>query len=179
MKPAVFLDRDGVINKAVIRNGKPYPPATLEDLEFFPDTYEAINSLHSAGYYVIVVTNQPDVAKGIQTKKMVKKIHNEIFKQFKVNDIKVCYHIDEDKCSCRKPKPGMIFDAAEQYSIDLNKSYFVGDRWRDIAAGKAAGCKTILMRGVILYDEPQAKEPDAIVDTLLEACMLILKNRII
>lgn len=174
MKPAVFLDRDGVLNRAVIRNGKPYPPATIDDVDFFPGLTESIGFLREAGYYVIVVTNQPDVAKGIQTKETVEAIHKLIRQQFNVDDIKVCYHIDEDCCHCRKPKPGMLTDSAKEYSIDLSKSYMIGDRWRDIEAGKAAGCKTILVLGETIYDEPKAREPLAIVNSLVEACHFIL-----
>ena len=176
MKSAVFLDRDGVINRAIIRDRKPYPPANLEDVVFPPGTFKAIQSLRSSGYIVIVVTNQPDVAKGIQSKEVVEAIHEIIRQQLRVDDIKVCYHIEEDDCTCRKPKPGMLLEAAREYSIDLSKSYMIGDRWRDIAAGKAAGCKTILVRGEVHYDEPQAKEPDAIVNSLVDACNLILVN---
>lgn len=177
MKPAVFLDRDGVLNKAVVRNGKPYPPATLDDVEFFPGLPESIRSLRAAGYYIIVVTNQPDVAKGVQSKEMVEAIHGKIRKKFNIDDIKVCYHTDEDDCICRKPKPGMLLEAAGEFSIDLSKSYMIGDRWRDIEAGKAAGCKTILVRGDMCYDEPQAKNPDAIANSLVEACELILVKK--
>jgi D-glycero-D-manno-heptose 1,7-bisphosphate phosphatase len=176
MQFAVFLDRDGVINRAIIRDFKPYPPAKLEDVVFPPGTHEAIQSLRASGYIVIVVTNQPDVAKGIQSKEMIEAIHGIIQHQLQVDDIKVCYHVDEDDCHCRKPRPGMILDAAQEYSIDLAGSYMIGDRWRDIEAGKAAGCKTILVRPEISYNEPQAKGMDAVVDSLYEAAAFILKN---
>ena len=176
MKPAVFLDRDGVINRAIIRDCKPYPPAKLEDVVFSPGTYETIQSLRSSGYMVIVVTNQPDVAKGIQSKEVVEAILGIIRQQLQVDVIKVCYHVDEDVCNCRKPKPGMILNAAREYSIDLTGSYMIGDRWRDIEAGKAAGCKTILIRPEINYNEPQAQGMDAVVDSLYEAADFILNN---
>lgn len=175
---AVFLDRDGVINRTIIRGRKPYPPANLEELVIFPGTFEAVQSLHSFGFRVIVVTNQPDVAKGIQSKAMVESIHGIIRQQLQVDDIKVCYHIDEDDCLCRKPKPGMILNAAQEYNIDLSKSYVIGDRWRDIEAGKAAKCKTILVRPEISYKEPQAKGADAVVDSLVEAAAFIIKNSV-
>lgn len=176
MQFAVFLDRDGVINRVIIRDGKSYPPANLEDLVFFSGTFEAIQSLRSSGYIVIVVTNQPDVAKGVQSKEVVESIHGIIRQQLQVDDIKVCYHIDEDDCLCRKPKPGMILDAAQEYSIDLAGSYMIGDRWRDIEAGKAAGCKTILVQPEMSYNEPQSQGMDAVVDSLYEAASFILKN---
>lgn len=175
-KFAVFLDRDGVINRAIIRDRKPYPPSKLEDVIFPLDTLEAIQSLRSSGYIVIVVTNQPDVSKGIQSKQVIEAIHGIIRQQLEVDDIKVCYHVDEDNCHCRKPKPGMILDAAQEYSIDLAGSYMIGDRWRDVEAGKAAGCRTILIRPEINYNEPQAQGMNAVVDSLYEAAEFILKN---
>lgn len=176
MKYAVFLDRDGVINRAIIRDRKPYPPSKLEDVIFTLGTSEAIQSLRASGYLVIVVTNQPDVAKGMQRKEEVESIHGIIRQQLQVDDIKVCYHVDEDDCHCRKPRPGMILDAAQEYSIDLAGSYMIGDRWRDIEAGQAAGCKTILIRPEINYNEPQAQGMDIVVDSLYEAAAFILKN---
>ena len=173
---AIFLDRDGVINRAIIREKKPYPPSKIEDVVFPPGTYQAIQSLRSSGYLVIVVTNQPDVAKGVQSKEMVESIHAIIRQQLQVDDIKICYHVDEDDCHCRKPRPGMILDAAQQYSIDLAGSFMIGDRWRDIEAGKAAGCKTILIRPEISYTEPQSQGMDAVVDSLYEAAEFILNN---
>jgi len=165
-----------VINRAIIRGKKPYPPSKIGDVVFPPGTSEAIQSLRSSGYLVIVVTNQPDVAKGVQSKEVVESIHAIIRQQLQVDDIKICYHVDEDNCHCRKPRPGMILDAAQEYSIDLAGSYMIGDRWRDIEAGKAAGCKTILIRPEINYNEPQAHGMDAVADSLYEAAAFILKN---
>jgi len=176
MQLAVFLDRDGVINRTIIRDRKPYPPAKLEDVEFLPGTAEAIQLLRSSGYIVIVVTNQPDVAKGIQSKAVVESIHGLIRQQLQVDDIKVCYHVDEDNCQCRKPKPGMILAAAQEYSIELAKSYMIGDRWRDIDAGKAAGCRTILIQPEVSYNEKQSQGMDAVVESLYEAAAFIMKN---
>lgn len=176
MKFAVFLDRDGVINKAIVKNGKPYPPAKVEDIVFPSGTFDAINIIRSSGYLVIVVTNQPDVAKGIQSKETVEAIHGIIRQQLQVDDIKVCYHVDEDNCCCRKPKPGMILDAAKEYTIDLTRSYMIGDRWRDIEAGKAAGCKTILVRPEVIYNETQAEGMDATVGSFYEAATVILNH---
>ncbi len=173
---AVFLDRDGVINRAVIRDKKPYPPSKLEDVVFPLGAFEAIQALRTSGYLVIVITNQPDVAKGIQSKDVVEAIHDFIQQQLHVDDIKVCYHDDEDDCYCRKPKPGMIIDAAQEYAIDLAGSYMVGDRWRDIEAGRAAGCKTILIQPEINYNERQAQGMNAVANSLYEAAALILKS---
>lgn len=125
---------------------------------------------------VVVVTNQPDVSTGLQSREQVDAIHAVIRRQLHVDAIKVCFHVDQDRCDCRKPKPGMIIDAAREYSIDLRGSYMIGDRWRDIEAGRAAGCKTILLRPEVSYNEPQGQGMDAVVDSLREAAALILTN---
>ena len=142
-KRAVFLDRDGVINRAIIRDGKPCPPQTIEELEILPGAIEAIRSLKKAGFLVVVVTNQPDVARGTQTLETVVSINRELGAALDIDDFKVCFHDDGDNCDCRKPKPGLLLDAAAVFGIDLRGSFLVGDRWRDIAAGTSAGCKTI------------------------------------
>jgi D-glycero-D-manno-heptose 1,7-bisphosphate phosphatase len=176
MRRAVFLDRDGVINRAVVRAGRPYPPASVEEMLFLPRAAEAIERLRGAGFRLIVVTNQPDVATGVQEREAVEAINDCIRRTTMVDDIKVCYHADEDNCACRKPKPGMLVEAAREWSLDLAQSFMVGDRWRDIVAGQAAGCKTILIH--YDYDERRAENPDAVVGSLLEASDLILSGKI-
>lgn len=176
MRRAVFLDRDGVINRSVVRAGRPFPPDSVEELAFLPRAREAIERLHRAGFLLIVVTNQPDVATGVQRREVVEAINDLVRRATLVDDIKVCYHADEDNCACRKPRPGMLTDAAREWSLDLKQSFIVGDRWRDIEAGQAAGCKTILVR--YEYDERQAQNPDAVVGDLLEASELILSGKI-
>lgn len=171
---AVFLDRDGVINRVIVRGGLPFPPASVSELEFLAGVAEAIEALRRAEFRLIVVTNQPDVATGLQRREAVEAIHARIRAQFPIDDIKVCYHTDEDGCPCRKPKPGLLFEAATQWSLDLRQSVMVGDRWRDIEAGKAAGCKTILVESG--YAERRAEHPDAVVTSLLEASHVILSN---
>lgn len=174
MGQAVFLDRDGVINRAVVRDGRPYPPATLDDLELLPGVAEAATELHKAGFRLIVVTNQPDVATGVQRLDVVEAMHNHLRQILPIDDIKVCYHTDQHGCSCRKPKPGMLLQASAEWGLDLEQSIMVGDRWRDIEAGQAAGCKSILIKNT--YQERQPAAPDAIVDSLLEATTVILSG---
>lgn len=171
---AVFLDRDGVINRAVVRNGKPFPPATLAEFELYPGVPEAVRALKSDGYRIIVVTNQPDVATGKQRREVVEAMHQRLCRELPIDAVKVCYHVDADDCSCRKPKAGMILEAAMEWFVDLKQSYMVGDRWRDIAAGKTADCTTILVRGN--YEEQEADSPDAVVDSLFEASEWILRR---
>lgn len=172
MNRAVFVDRDGVINRVELRGGRPHPPPSVDELQFLPGVGEAIVALREAGFRIIVVTNQPDVASGAQRREVVEAIHSRLQSAFQIDDLKVCYHVDEDGCSCRKPKPGMLLEAAAQWSLNLVQSYMVGDRWRDVEAGKAAGCRTILIDR--RYTDRPAEKPDAVVDSLWEASQLIL-----
>jgi D-glycero-D-manno-heptose 1,7-bisphosphate phosphatase len=170
----VFLDRDGVINRAVVRNGKPYPPDSVEELEVLPGVEKAIRDLHNAGFLIIVVTNQPDVATGIQSLEVVETMHRKLRETLLIDDIKVCYHTDADACACRKPKPGMLLDAARDRDIDISRSFLVGDRWGDISAGHAAGCFTFFID--YCYQERVPENPDAVVHSLEEASHIILSR---
>lgn len=174
MKRAVFLDRDGVINRAVVRNGKPYPPASLDDFELLPGVESAILALRKVGFLIIVVTNQPDVATGIQLQEVVEEMHRKLLSTGLYDDVKACYHTDADGCGCRKPKPGMLFEAAREWQIDLKRSFMVGDRWGDVASGKTAGCFTFFIDHS--YQEKGVEKPDAVVGSLLEAANLILQE---
>lgn len=174
MKRAVFLDRDGVINRAIVRDGKPYPPACLEEFEILPGVEQSIRALRKAGFLIVVVTNQPDVAKGIQRREIVEAMHARLHAAGLCDDIRVCYHINEDGCGCRKPKPGMLIEAALKWKIDLARSFMVGDRWLDVAAGKAVDCYTFFID--YKYREQHAVKPDAFVVSLEEASRLILQE---
>ena len=170
---AVFLDRDGVINQAIIKKGKPYPPNSLSELKIISGVQEALQNLKAAGFLLIIITNQPDVARGITNKSTVEKINNNLKQNLLLDDIFICYHDDQDKCNCRKPLPGLILQAANKYDIDLNTSFMVGDRWRDVKAGQKAGCKTIWVSAG--YNEQKLKlSPDFEVKSLKEGSDLIL-----
>jgi len=155
--PAVFLDRDGIINRAIVREGHPYPPGGVEELELLPGTIASVENLVTAGYMIFGISNQPDVARGIQSREMVELINAFIQARLPIREILVCYHDSADQCECRKPKPGLIFQAAEKYALDLSRSWIVGDRWQDIAAGQAAGLKTIFLD--YHYSEPYQGSP--------------------
>ncbi len=172
MRRANFLDRDGVINRAIVRNGKPYPPASLAELEILPGVYEALQKLHDANYLLVVVTNQPDVARGTAKREDVELMNAFLSSQLPIDDFKTCYHDSGDKCNCRKPLPGALLEAAQEHNIDLSKSFMVGDRWRDVEAGASAGCKTFFIN--YRYAEQKPDAPDFIVSTLLEAKKIIL-----
>jgi D-glycero-D-manno-heptose 1,7-bisphosphate phosphatase len=171
---AVFLDRDGVLNRVRVREGKPYPPATAEELEILPGVPAALASLRAAGFALIVVTNQPDVARGSALRESVEAMNAQLAKALPIDEWRVCYHDDSDACSCRKPKPGLLTEAAAALAIDLTRSWMIGDRWRDIDAGHAAGCRTVLID--YGYDErPPSTEPEFRAASLAEAAEWILR----
>jgi D-glycero-D-manno-heptose 1,7-bisphosphate phosphatase len=168
------LDRDGVINQAIVRDGRPYPPSCLDELRILPGVRETLAAFRAAGLRIIVVTNQPDVARGIQKRDVVEEMNRQLRRELCYDAVKVCFHTDEDGCACRKPKPGMLVEAAREWDLDLRASFLVGDRWRDIAAGRAVGCRTFWIdRG---YRERPAESPDWTVKSLPEAGHLILSE---
>jgi D-glycero-D-manno-heptose 1,7-bisphosphate phosphatase len=141
---AVFLDRDGVLNQAIVRDGRPYPPATLELFKILPGTAEAVHRLRNAGFLLIVATNQPDVARGTQRREVVEAMNAQLTAAMPLDEFRVCYE-DGDECLRRKPNPGLLLDAAQAHAIDLHGSFMVGDRWRDVEAGRRAGCRTVFI----------------------------------
>ena len=163
-----------MINRSLMRQGKPYAPATLAEFKLLPGVEQAIVALRKAGFLIIIVTNQPDVAMDTQRREITEAMHDRLHASGLYDEIKVCYHSDMDTCDCRKPKPGMLIEAAKEWQIDLANSYMVGDRWRDIEAGKAAGCTTFFID--YNYQERRPKDPDAIVTSLEEASKFILKK---
>ena len=173
---AVFIDRDGIIIRADSILDKPYPPSRMEDVEIITGSLLSFRRLADHGYILIGITNQPDVARGTQTQEMVEAINKLIQSSTPIREIFVCYHDDSNGCACRKPKPGLIFQAAQKYGLDLSQSWMIGDRWKDIAAGKAAGLKTIFMD--YQYDELFNCAPAdyTITDTSLLAD-IIIKNQ--
>jgi D-glycero-D-manno-heptose 1,7-bisphosphate phosphatase len=171
VRPAVFLDRDGVINRALVRNNKPFPPMTVDEVEVLPGVADALVRLRQAGYALIVVTNQPDVARGRQTEAGVNAIHEHLSTLVDVDEFRVCFHDDANGCACRKPKPGLL-TAAPAYALD--RSIVVGDRWRDIEAGRRAGCRAAVFVDYG-YDEPAPVDADTSVRSLAEAADWILQ----
>ena len=169
---AVFLDRDGVLNRPVVREGKPHPPDSVEQLEILPGVADALLRLRAAGFRLVVVTNQPDVARGRQSRDVVERINTLLCGSLPLDEVRTCYHDDGDGCGCRKPKAGLLLDAAREHRIDLSASFMVGDRWRDIDAGQQAGCRTVLID--YQYREALRAQPDARANSLSEAADWIL-----
>lgn len=175
LRRAVFLDRDGVLNEVVLRDGKPYPPDSLSEFRLVSDVDGCLADLKQKGFLLIVVTNQPDVARGKQKKATVEEMHAYLTRHLPIDDTFVCYHDDSNHCGCRKPLPGLMLEAASKYGIELEKSYLVGDRWRDVEAGQNANCKTVFLNNG--YAEKQPKTPASFeTRTLRGAVDWILSN---
>ena len=174
MRKAIFLDRDGVINKIIIKNGLPFSPSSFAELEILPGVKESIIKLQKLNFVCLVVTNQPDVSRGQIKKKTVVTMNNYLKDELKLDDIFVCYHDDHDNCKCRKPKSGLLLDAGKKWDINLKKSYMIGDRSKDIEAGKCAGCKTIFID--CNYKEAKPKNTNFTTDSLLNSVHIIENN---
>lgn len=170
-RPAVFLDRDGVLNEAFVRDGVPTPPHSLAEFRVLPGVAEACADLRRAGFILVVVTNQPDIARGTQTRAEIDRMHQRLRSLVPLDEICVCPHDDSDACACRKPSPGMLLDAAERLDLDLARSASVGDRWRDVEAARRAGVKAIYVE--CRYDEPAPFGAHVAVANLPEAAAWI------
>ncbi len=172
----MFLDRDGTLNVPVVRDGQPYPPATLAEFQLYPDVPAACRSLHAAGYVLVVVTNQPDVGRGTQSAAVVKAMHARLQQLVpEIGRIEACYDPGRGQPSRRrKPEPGMILDAAQALGLDLARSWMVGDRWRDIDCGKRAGLRTVFID--LGHAESLREPPDFIVKNITGAAAVILEN---
>jgi D-glycero-D-manno-heptose 1,7-bisphosphate phosphatase len=173
-RPAVFLDRDGVINKTFLQDGVSHPPDHLDDFEFLPGVREAARRLAAAAWPLVVVTNQPDVARGVQTRERVEAMNLQLRNHLPVLDVLTCYHDSGDHCACRKPRPGMLLEAARRWQLDLGRSVMVGDRWSDVVAGQAAGCTAVLV--VTPYSARERCQPDHCVNDLPEAAAWITET---
>ena len=177
MVKAVFLDRDGVINANLERDGKPVAPTTMAEFRILPGVVDAVRRLKDAGFVLVITTNQPDVRNGITPQATMEAMHAEIRRLMPIDDIMICLHNDADDCRCRKPKPGLLLDAAARHGIDLSASTMVGDRWKDVHAGQAAGCRTIFVDYGYRQDQPAA--PDHTVTSLMEAAGIILESALL
>jgi D-glycero-D-manno-heptose 1,7-bisphosphate phosphatase len=169
---AVFLDRDGVLVATEVRDGKPIAALTLEAFAILPEAPAAVAALKAAGFQTVVATNQPEMARGNVDSATMEAMHARLKAAMPIDAVYVCPHDSGEGCGCRKPAPGMLVQAADDLDLDLPASYMVGDRWRDVGAGRAAGCTTVLIeRG---YPAPERLEPDLTAGDVAEAAALIL-----
>lgn len=175
---AVFLDRDGVLNRPVIRQGRPHPPASVADFAIYEDAAAGCARLKATGFLLVVVTNQPDVGRGTQSRSEVEAMHAKLRRTLPMLDcIDVCWHAGAshgDPCDCRKPRPGMLLRTAAAFQLDLARSYLIGDRWRDVDCAHAAGCRAVFIDHG--YDEALRSPPDFTVGTFSEAVAAILAD---
>lgn len=171
LNPAVFLDRDGIINRPFVKNGKSYAPKTIENFKIFEEIPELLLALKKKGFLLVVVTNQPDVGNGFVEKSVVEAMHQLMIQELPtinghsiIDKIKVCYHSQKEGCECRKPKPGMLLEAAAELQIDFKQSLIIGDRESDMVAGKIVNCRTVFVD----YDYAEAKpaQPDFLVKSV-------------
>jgi D-glycero-D-manno-heptose 1,7-bisphosphate phosphatase len=176
LRRAVFLDRDGVINRALERDGLPYPPTTWNEFKILPEVPAACAKLKAAGFLLVVVTNQPDVGRGTLEREVVETIHARMCRELPIDRVEVCYHPGQgaSECDCRKPRPGMLLWAAQALGVDLAQSWMVGDRWRDVDCGHAAGCRTIFIDHG--YAEELRQKPHFSAGNLAEAADIILRE---
>jgi len=171
---AVFLDRDGTLNVAVVREGQPFSPQTAAEFTLFDDVRDGCRALQAAGYVLVVATNQPDVGRGLQTQAAVEEIHRKLLLLVpEIARIEVCYDPGGGQPSRRrKPEPGMLLDAAGALGLDLRQSWMIGDRWRDVDCGAAAGVRTVFIdRG---YSEKLHSAPDFVVGSFGGAVAAVL-----
>ena len=174
MKRAVFLDRDGVLNCSVVWDGKPYPPSTVAEFVLYPEALPACRRLKEAGFLLVVATNQPDVGRGTQSREEVEAMHTRLLRELPLDRVEVCYDSGEQPSEFRKPAPGMLLRSARELEVDLASSWMVGDRWRDVDCGRAAGCRTVFIdRG---YAEKLREPPDFTVRDLGQAAEVILRS---
>jgi D-glycero-D-manno-heptose 1,7-bisphosphate phosphatase len=174
MRRAVFVDRDGTLNRAPVREGRPRSPETLVEFEILSDVPAAAQRLKAVGLLLIVVTNQPEVSRGRVSRAAIDAMHDVLRRRLLIDDFKVCYETEEQAPRRYKPAPGMLLEAAHEFGIDLAFSYMIGDRWRDVDAGRAAGCRTVFIdRG---YVEPLRARPDWIVGSFAEAADVVLRD---
>lgn len=176
LRPAVFLDRDGVLNRAYPDGRSTRPPRSLDELQVLPGVPEALQRLQAAGYALVGVSNQPDLARGLTSATLVGELNAALLARLPgLVDILVCPHDDADACACRKPRPGLLLEAARRFGLDLSRSALVGDRWSDVEAGRAAGCRTVLIAGP--FSGRERCQPDLVARDLAQAAELLLAGQ--
>src|SRR6266508_1821411 len=172
MRRAVFLDRDGVLAEAVVRDGRALAPLSLDEFSIVADAGEQVARLRQAGFLCILFTNQPELARGLLAPETLEAMHQRLQAEVELDDLYVCPHTPDDGCECHKPKIGMLRAAAERWDVSLADSYVIGDRWRDIGASHAAGCYSVLVERAY----SACDNADARVSTLAQAVDVVLER---
>ena len=174
LRPAVFLDRDGVIVVPEFRDRRSFAPRRLQDFRLYPEAAASLQKLKRAGFLLAVVTNQPDVGNGLMSRSEVEAMHEIMRRELPLDAIKVCFHGQAEGCDCRKPKPGMLLEAADELGINLKRSFMVGDRSSDVEAGRAAGCATVFID--LGYALPAPDFPDYVARSIGQVAELFIES---
>ncbi len=172
MRPGVLLDRDGVLNSVVVRFGRGFSPRRFAEFKLLPGVAAAVVRLREAGQPVVVVTNQPDISRGLLAPDELERMHEHLRGHVPVDRIYTCTHDDSDHCTCRKPRPGLLLRAAADFHLDLEHTWMVGDSWKDVEAARAAGCRMILIAGP--HADAGSSKPEHVAASLPEAAKMIL-----
>ena len=184
-RPAIFLDRDGVLTELIASpNGQTRPPWNVSELHILLEAQDKVSQLADAKFEIFVVTNQPDVGRGLVPRESVDEINQMLCVHIPdINQVRTCFHTTGDNCHCRKPKPGMLRELATEFQLDLERSWLIGDRWIDIAAGASAGCLTILIEHPYSWSEtsvgppPDGLRPTCVVESLSDAVDFVLRSK--
>ena len=152
VKPAVFIERDGILNKVRVERQQQVGPVSCDQFSLNTEAAPLFNELKAAGLLLIVTTNQPGLSRGDQSRRELDRMHQMLRATFAVDDLLVCPHEDADRCPCRKPKPGLLIEAAHKWGIDLIRSFVVSDKWQDAEAARRAGSTSLLVRSPWLGD---------------------------
>jgi D-glycero-D-manno-heptose 1,7-bisphosphate phosphatase len=172
---AVFLDRDGTLIESDLVDGRPVPFHDADDLRLLDGVLQGCGQLKAAGYSLVMVTNQPDIARGTAVATVIEAVNTQLVDALGLDLALMCPHDDADDCDCRKPKPGLLQQGAEILSIALDRSSFiVGDRWRDIDAGHNADVSSVWIN--LGYDEPLRAQPDHVTTTFSAAVEWIVRQ---
>jgi D-glycero-D-manno-heptose 1,7-bisphosphate phosphatase len=173
MRPAVFLERDGILNLVRVERGHQVTPLTVDDFRLNPEALLPVRQLKQGGFLLIATTCQPGLSRGYQSRRELDQMHALLCREFPLEDILVCPHDETDRCPCRKPKPGLLIEAAFRWHLDLEHSFVISDKWRDAEAARNAGCTSILIHspwnGYV--------HPDFVVPSLRDAAPKILQLR--
>ena len=174
LRRAVFLDRDGVVIAAIVRGKKPYAATEPGEVRILDGVREACAELSAMEFLLILTTNQPDIARSKISRAFVDETNTMLMETLRLDAVRMCAHDDADQCDCRKPLPGLMTHAAKDLGIALSASFVVGDRWRDVEAGKNAGCRTVFIG--YGYSEILKSVPDHVAPSLFEATKWIAKT---
>lgn len=146
MKKAVFIERDGVLNEVKTGPKHQITPLTLDEFKVKKEAEPALKKLKAAGFVLIVTSNQPGLSRGYQSRRELDRMHDIVKRCFPLDDLLVCPHDESDHCPCRKPRPGLLIEAAFKWHLNLDHSFVISDKWQDAEAARTAGCTSLLVQ---------------------------------